>query len=185
MSKTAIASQFRLVGQLESFVIKKGDKIKYLRMKVEDREYWLKIPKKLRSEIDITLIPGTWLEVMGNREFKKKKGFFELEANRVKLLPNSDKPCAVILSETESCSLGKILVCQKSSCWKKGGKSLCQRLEKQVKEQGLEDKVKIKLTGCLKQCKKGPNVVMMPDKARYSQVKPCEVDELLTKHFSP
>ena len=185
MSKTAITSQFRLVGQLESFVIKKGDKIKYLRMKVEDREYWLKIPKKLRSEIELNLIPGTWLEVVGNREFKKKKGFFELEASRVKMLPNPDKPCAVILSENKSCSLGKILICQKSTCWKKGGETLCQRLEKQVKEQGLEDKVKIKLTGCLKQCKKGPNVVIMPDKTRYSQVKPREVDELLTKHFNP
>ena len=59
MSKTTTTSQFRMVGQLESFVIKKGDKIKYLRLKVEEREYWLKIPKKLRSEIDINLFPGT------------------------------------------------------------------------------------------------------------------------------
>ncbi|MDJ0731488.1 MAG: (2Fe-2S) ferredoxin domain-containing protein [Crocosphaera sp.] len=185
MSKTTTASQFRLVGQLESFVIKKGDKLKYLRMKVEEKEYWLKIPKKLRSEIDINMIPGTWLEVTGNREFKKKKGFFELEASQVKLLPNPDTPCAVIVSETESASVGKILVCQKSSCWKRGGQSICQRLEQQLEQQGLSDRVKVKLTGCLKQCKKGPNVVIMPHKARYCQVKPREVEELLTKHFTP
>ncbi len=184
MSKTTTASQFRLVGQLESFVIKKGDKIKYLRMKVEDKEYWLKIPKKLRSEMDINMIPGTWLEVTGNREFKKKKGFFELEASQVKLLANPDKPCAVIAPETESSDAGKILVCQKSSCWKRGGKSVCQQLEQELEQQGLSDRVKVKLTGCLKQCKKGPNVVIMPHKARYCKVQPNEVDKLVNKHFT-
>ena len=185
MSKLTPLSQFRLVGQLESFVIKKGEKLKYLRMKVEEREYWLKIPKKLRQEIDMKMIPGTWLEVTGNRELKKKTGFFELEASTIKLLANPDIPCAVIVPETASSSVGKILVCQKSSCWKRGGESICQRLEKQLDEQGLGDRVKIKLTGCLKQCKKGPNVVIMPDKTRYSQVKPRQVPELLDKHFSP
>lgn len=185
MSKTTTLSQFRIIGQLESFVIKKGDKLKYLRMKVEEKEYWLKIPKKLRPEIDPTMIPGTWLEITGNREFKKKKGFFELEASRIKLLPNPDIPCAVVVSEPESTSVGKILVCQKSSCWKRGGESVCQQLEQELEQQGLSDQVKIKLTGCLKQCKKGPNVVIMPHKARYCQVKPREVEELLTKHFTP
>ena len=185
MSKTATISQFRLVGQLESFVIKKGDKVKYLRMKVEEKEYWLKIPKKLRPEIDLNMMPGTWLEITGNREFKKKKSFFELEASQIKLLPNPDIPCAVIVSEPESSSVGKILVCQKSSCWKRGGQSFCQRLEQELEEQGLSDRIKIKLTGCLKQCKKGPNVVIMPHKARYCQVKPCEVEELLSRHFNP
>ena len=185
MSKTATISQFRLVGQLESFVIKKGDKVKYLRMKVEEKEYWLKIRKKLRPEIDPTMMTGTWLEITGNREFKKKKGFFELEASQIKLLPNPDIPCAVVVSEPESSSVGKILVCQKSSCWKRGGQSFYQRLEQELEEQGLSDRIKIKLTGCLKQCKTGPNVVIMPDKARYSQVKPREVEELLTKHFNP
>ncbi|MGB5593544.1 MAG: (2Fe-2S) ferredoxin domain-containing protein [Crocosphaera sp.] len=185
MSKLTPLSQFRLVGQLESFVIKKGDKLKYLRMKVEEREYWLKIPKKLRQDVDRSLLSGTWLEVTGNRELKKKTGFFELEATKVKLLANPDIPCAVIAPEIASSSVGKILVCQKSSCWKRGGESICQRLEKQLDDQGLGDRVEIKLTGCLKQCKKGPNVVIMPDKTRYSQVKPRQVQELLDKHFSP
>ncbi len=185
MSKLTPLSQFRLVGQLESFVIKKGDKLKYLRMKVEEREYWLKIPKKLRQDVDRSLLSGTWLEVTGNRELKKKTGFFELEATTVKMLANPDIPCAVIVPETASSSVGKILVCQKSSCWKRGGESICQRLEKQLDDQGLGDRVEIKLTGCLKQCKKGPNVVIMPDKTRYSQVKPRQVQELLDKHFSP
>ncbi|MEA5508949.1 (2Fe-2S) ferredoxin domain-containing protein [Crocosphaera sp. UHCC 0190] len=185
MSNLTAVSQFRLVGQLESFVIKEGDKLKYLRIKVNEREYWLKIPKQLRSEIDPNLSPGTWLEVTGTRETKKKMGFFELKVSTVNLLPTPDISYAVIVSETPNQASGKILVCQKSSCWKRGGEKLCQQLEKQLGEQGLSDRVEIQLTGCLKQCKQGPNLVMLPDKTRYSQVKPYQVTELLDKHFKP
>ena len=161
MSNLATLSQFRLVGQLESFVIKDSDKIKYLRIKVEEREYWLKIPKKLRRNI---------------------------KAQKINLLSNPDIPCAVIIPETqasETGKTGKILVCQKSSCWKRGGKQLCEALTEKIEQEGLSDRLEIKLTGCLKQCKKGPNMVCLPDKTRYSQVQPNQVDQLLAKHFTP
>lgn len=185
MSNFTAISQFRLVGQLESLVIKEGNKLKYLRIKVSEREYWLKIPKKLRPQIDLNWPPGIWLEVTGTRETKKKMGFFELTVSTFNLLPNPDIPCAVILPETPNQASGKILVCQKSSCWKRGGEQLCHQLEKQLNHQGLSDRVKIQLTGCLKQCKQGPNVVVLPDKTRYSQVKPDQVTELLDNHFTP
>ncbi|MEM8779988.1 MAG: (2Fe-2S) ferredoxin domain-containing protein [Cyanobacteria bacterium P01_G01_bin.49] len=185
MSNLTTLCRFRLVGQLESFVIKGGDKVKYLRIKVDEREYWLKIPKKLRPDLDLTLPTGTWLEVTGNREPKKKTGFFQLKAQEINLLPNPDIPCAVIIPETSSKETGKILVCQKSSCWKRGGKEICQQLSEKLENQGLSDRVEIKLTGCLKQCKKGPNVVILPDKTRYSHVQPYHIDQLLDQHFTP
>jgi NADH:ubiquinone oxidoreductase subunit E len=76
----------------------------------------------------------------------------------------------------------KILVCEKSSCWKRGGKQLCEAIAQTLKEKGLEDAVEIKRTGCLKQCKEGPNLVILPDKAKYSQVRPYQVASLLEKH---
>lgn len=184
MSNLTTLSQFRLVGQLESFVIKAGDKLKYLRIKVDEREYWLKIPKNLRKEIDLNLSPGTWLEVTGDRELKEKKGFFQLKAQQVNLLPNPDIPCAVIIPRTASQETGKILVCQKSSCRKRGAQQLCQRLTQQLEKEGLSDRIEIQPTGCLKQCKHGPNVVVLPDKTRYSEVQPNHVDQLLEKHFT-
>ncbi len=188
MSNLATLSQFRLVGQLESFIIKDSDKIKYLRIKVDEREYWLKIPKKLRQDIDLNLSPGTWLEVTGNRELKKKTGVFKLKAQRINLLSNPDIPCAVIIPETqasETGKTGKILVCQKSSCWKRGGQQLCEALTEKIEQEGLSDRIEVKLTGCLKQCKKGPNMVCLPDKTRYSHAQPNQVDQLLAKHFTP
>ena len=63
-----------------------------------------------------------------------------------------------------------VLVCGKSGCKKRGGKAVCQALEKHVRDRGLEDCVTIKSTGCLKRCKAGPNVVVLTDKTRYSRI---------------
>ncbi|NEP36436.1 (2Fe-2S) ferredoxin domain-containing protein, partial [Moorena sp. SIO3B2] len=76
-----------------------------------------------------------------------------------------------------------ILVCQKSSCRKRGGQAVCNAIASSLKDHGLEDQVKIKETGCLKQCKHGPNLVMMPDKARYSEVAPQQIPTLIERHF--
>jgi len=50
---------------------------------------------------------------------------------------------------------------------KRGGK-VCQALEAALSAHGLEDKVAIKGTGCMKTAA-GPNLVM-PDKTRYSRI---------------
>ena len=83
----------------------------------------------------------------------------------------------------EAKSKAKVLFCQKSTCWKKGGKAACKALKAELKNRGLAERVEIKTTGCLKKCGKAPNVVMMPDKARYSKVKPKQVTKLIDKHL--
>lgn len=181
MSNSTAIAPFRLVGQLESFVMKDGDKVKYLRVSVTPREFWVKIPKQLRQDLSPHLTPGVWVEVQGTRETKGKMGEFKLKANRIQQLTQPESPYVIILPENTDKK--RILVCQKSSCWKRGGETLCQQLETKLCDRGLGDQVEIKLTGCLKQCKNGPNVVVLPDKARYSQVHPRQVDKLLEKHF--
>jgi (2Fe-2S) ferredoxin len=85
--------------------------------------------------------------------------------------------CAVERSKTKT----KVLICGKSSCWRKGGKEVCQILEASLRERGLEGQITIQTTGCLKQCKQAPNLVMMPSKKRYSEVKPKQALSLLEK----
>jgi (2Fe-2S) ferredoxin len=65
---------------------------------------------------------------------------------------------------------------------KRGGKALCQALESELRNSGLADSVTIKGTGCMKNCKAGPNLVM-PDKTRYSRIKAEQVPMLIDKHF--
>ena len=181
-------SEFSLVGQLLGLVIEDGYKIKYLRIAISDREYWIKLPKELRSQLDRAIAPGAWVEVSGTRKLSGKTGKLKLKADWVKPVANPNlsqtpifapQPEAVESQKSQPC----ILLCQKSDCWKRGGKAICQVLEESLRDRGLEDRVKIKPTGCLKQCKKGPNLVLMPDKARYSNVQPQQIPALLEKHF--
>ncbi|MEB3210580.1 MAG: (2Fe-2S) ferredoxin domain-containing protein [Leptolyngbyaceae bacterium] len=77
----------------------------------------------------------------------------------------------------------KILVCGKSKCMKRGGRAVCQSLEALSRDQNLSHRVTIKQTGCMDRCKSGPNLVIMPDKAKYSHVTPEMVEELLDRHL--
>ena len=77
----------------------------------------------------------------------------------------------------------KILVCQKSDCQKRGGAAVCKALENALNSRGLEGQVTVQGTGCLKQCKAGPNIVVMPDKTRYSRIALAEIPAIIDKHF--
>lgn len=87
------------------------------------------------------------------------------------------------LAKTKKSKVQTILICQKSDCMQRGSKALCQALEFELKNNGLENSVAIKGTGCMKNCKAGPNLVM-PDKTRYSKIKAEQVPVLINKHFS-
>ncbi|MBR8830282.1 MAG: hypothetical protein N5P05_003375 [Chroococcopsis gigantea SAG 12.99] len=177
MSNT-LRSEFRLVGQFLGLVIKDGHKVKSVRLNVDNREYWIKIDKSIRETIPFNLAPGTDLEIAGSQKIDPRTGMIKYKADRLKVITHGD-----ILEKKPRSDKACVLICQKSDCWKKGGQSLCRVLEDSLQEQGLSDRVQIKLTGCLKQCKRGPNVVIMPDKTRYSQVNPLEIPSLVEKHF--
>lgn len=71
-----------------------------------------------------------------------------------------------------------ILMCQKSDCMKRGGKSVCAALQAEINKQNLDGQVVVKATGCMKNCKKGVNLVM-PDKTRHSCVRSQDVPRLI------
>jgi len=78
----------------------------------------------------------------------------------------------------------QILVCQKSDCQKRGAGKVCQALSEALSDRGLQDQVTIKKTGCLKKCKAGPNMIIMPNKAKYSRISSAEIPEVIEKHFA-
>lgn len=65
----------------------------------------------------------------------------------------------------------KVLVCQKSGCLKRGGKGLCEALDRTICDRQWEKYVTIERTGCLKHCSSAPNVVIMPGKQRHAKVR--------------
>jgi (2Fe-2S) ferredoxin len=175
-------SCFHLQGQLLAFVIKDGYKVKYLRLAVGDRERWIKLPKKVSATLDPRLAPGCWLDVSGTQKLEKT-GKLELKAQTVELAQTAaPRPCP---ASPATPAPTKILLCGKSSCQKRGGKDLCQALEQNLRDRGLDDRVQIKTTGCLKNCKQGPNLILLPDKTHYRRVQAREVPTIVEKHFTP
>lgn len=186
-------SEFCLEGRFIDFVIKDGYKLKGLLLGTHEGECYIKLAKHLRAAFDLRLPAGTWLQVVGYKEHDIKKDKITLKAERV-MAARSEMgivPTIAALQEPPSIDNVKvkpakakatILVCQKSDCMKRGGKAVCQALEAALSDRGLEDQVTIKGTGCMKNCKAGPNLVM-PDKTRHSRIQAAQVPALMDKHF--
>lgn len=192
MTKTSnIVTSFNFNGELSKISYQKK-KIKYIKLVVDQSEYWIKIPKKLRKKI-ASLSPGSQLEVEGKRNKNKKTGKTKYKAQTVVLVaqdalsPKKEVKTKIVsllpVFDTQVKSKAKVLICQKSNCWKKGGQKVCAEIESILSDRDLADEIPIKKTGCLKQCKKAPALVMMPDKARYNKVKPKQVAKMVDKHL--
>jgi NADH:ubiquinone oxidoreductase subunit E len=177
-------TEFCFEGRFLDFVIKDGYKLKGLLLSTSEGECYIKLAKHLRSAFDLRLPKGTWLQVVGTKQYNAKKDQVTLVAERV-MAASADMGTVTAqnLAKTKPDKMQTILVCQKSDCMKRGGKTLCQALESELINHGLENSVAIKGTGCMKNCKAGPNLVM-PDKTRYSKVKAEQVPALINKHFS-
>lgn len=179
-------STFNLEGRFLTFLVKDGHKIKALQLATAEGEYTIKLTKEARASIGKILVPGDWIQVSGQQQGSLKKG------KRPKLKARSIQPKAPNRSQSfplpaakATSGQAKILVCQKSACRKRGANGICQALAANLSERGLADQVTIKGTGCMDRCKAGPNLVVMPDKTRYSRVSPQEIPELLDKHLHP
>ena len=173
-------SEFSLEGRFLGFVFKDGY-IKYLRLGTSEGECCIKLCKNLRAGFKLRLIPGDWLQIVGEKKLDLKTGKLKLKAEQV-------IPVAPTLMETVPVKATPvkskvcILVCQKSDCMKRGGKAICQAIDAALSDRGLEEEVTIKGTGCMKNCKAGPNLVM-PDKTRYSRIQSAQIPALMDKHL--
>lgn len=178
---------FACTGQLLDFIVEGKFKVKSLRVAASEREYWIKLSKKARKTLDKAIVPGCWLEITGRKKTCKKTGQLKFKADSVRRVaaPSaSEGPLFVPPANTAKAKAvkTKILLCQKSDCAKRGGKEVCRAIAGYLRDYGLDDLVEVKMTGCLKQCKKGPNLVVMPDKAHYTKIAPQEIPALLDKH---
>ena len=196
-SYTTEISEFCLEGRFLNLVTKDSYKLKGIMLSTSEGERYIKLAKHLRAAFDWQLQPGTWLQVVGEKDFDHKTGEVKLKAERVMaarveqpvkerldvqenslhnspVLPNNPQP------KTRKTA---ILVCQKSDCMKRGGKEVCQALQTALSDRNLDSQITIQGTGCMKNCKAGPNLVM-PDKTRYSRIQAEQVPALIDKHFA-
>lgn len=193
-SKYSQLAEFSLEGRFLGFEMEDGYKFKRIQVATPDGEVCIKLSKESRASVVSSFIaegkvlnPGDWIRITGEQKLDSKTGLPKLKAYAIyPAVPGETAPVASHQAPAKAApTAGKatILVCQKSDCMKRGARALCQALESELSDRGLTDQVTIKGTGCMKHCKAGPNMVIMPDKTRYSRIHPETVPTILEQHF--
>jgi (2Fe-2S) ferredoxin len=176
-------SLFNVEGRFMGFVDEAERYPKRLQLATPTGDRVIKLSKYLRGSIRDVLQPGDWVQIYGEQKLKKT-GELKLKAFAVKSIalakPPSISPPPSVAPKPKAC----VMICQKSSCRKRGAAEVAQAVQGTLCDRGLEDHVAIKDTGCMKQCKQGPCMVVMPDKSRYTGVTPERVNILVDRHFT-
>ncbi len=197
------APEFHLVGTASKFALKKKGKVKSFELKTPKGNFCFKVPHKLHKSLNCQLYPNVKLEVKGKVDICPKKAKIKLKLEQINVLSTSPSPSPFDLeffnttpengailessstaaNSTNSEPKGKILLCKKSSCWKRGGKAIYEKITEELREQGLEDSVTVKKTGCMGRCKSAPNLLVLPGKNRYKYFSEGEINSLIDNHF--
>src|SRR5512147_1992665 len=76
-----------------------------------------------------------------------------------------------------------IFMCAGTACVFCGTFKVWERLQKELKDRGLEEEVKVVITGCNGFCAEGPIMVVYPEGIFYGKMKPENLAEIVSEHF--
>ncbi len=201
---------FLHTGRLLGFIFKKDGQIKQLRLATAQGELTLKVAKFLRPTLTQILQPGDWIQVQGEAKghaiAAKPEDVADsslthvgaapttrLKVTQIQrmntadlqgLVPAATGEMVPILPTPPMAKSATILMCQKSSCMKRGGKAVCHALSEALAHRPDGDRITIQGTGCMKHCQAGP-IVVMPDKTRHTKVKAKAVAAIVAAHCPP
>ena len=203
MISSPLVAEFKATGELKDLTVKSDGRVKYILLTVENKEdYWIEVAKEQSKKLGERLQPGCKIEVKGMLKRKIKKEKIDYKAYKIKILtsppvvatpktsvePSTKKTDKAKKSDktkkSQKKSTARVLICKKSNCWKKGGKESYEKLRQELEKKGITEKIDIKLTGCLKKCKKAANMIVLPDKKHYVNVKAKQIPTMVEKHFS-
>lgn len=100
---------------------------------------------------------------------KKIKSSSDLETLRQTILNKGDHKRQVVR------------ICCTTGCRAGGALKIVEDINKELTERNLEDKIKIKKTGCRGFCENGPVMVIEPDDIFYNKVKPKDVPGIVSE----
>ena len=76
-----------------------------------------------------------------------------------------------------------VLICGGTGCTSSGSLALKAALEKELAAKGLNEEIKIVITGCFGLCALGPIMIVYPEGTFYSMVKPEDIPEIVEEHL--
>ena len=76
-----------------------------------------------------------------------------------------------------------VLGCGGTGCTSSGSERIISALEHEIQDNGLSEEVKVIKTGCFGLCALGPIMIVYPEGAFYSMVKPEDIPEIVSEHL--
>ena len=76
-----------------------------------------------------------------------------------------------------------VMVCNGTTCLNNGVGRLREILSEQLEEHSIADRVKIRLSGCLGMCDRGPIMVVHPGYTIYGGLAEADIPEIVEQHF--
>ena len=76
-----------------------------------------------------------------------------------------------------------VLVCGGTGCTSSNSEQIIEKLQEEIKAQGLEKEVNVIRTGCFGLCALGPIMVVYPEGAFYSRITVEDVPEIVSEHL--
>lgn len=76
-----------------------------------------------------------------------------------------------------------VLICGGTGCKSAESDIIAENIRKSLRENNLENKVQVILTGCFGFCEKGPIVKIEPDNTFYVSVTPADAEEIVNEHL--
>ncbi len=165
---------FQIEGEFLGVCALDGYKLKYLRLRTVERDFLVKIPKELRGGMVYKLSIGDRLRCEGIQKDLKFKAY---AIEKVDI----STPVAQLKEHTAKKAKVKILICQSSDCLRNGGKELYSALNQQLHSHNLNESVALQSTGCLKRCKQAPNLLVLPDRSSYHNVRISQIPAIIAK----
>ena len=77
-----------------------------------------------------------------------------------------------------------VLVCGGTGCTSSGSQKIRERLDEEIRKNGLEEEVCVIKTGCFGLCALGPIMIVYPEGAFYSMVKEEDIPEIVEEHLA-
>ncbi|MBE7382013.1 MAG: (2Fe-2S) ferredoxin domain-containing protein [Leptolyngbya sp. SIO1E4] len=164
-------------------------KLKGLLLRSGSEEYTIKLPKYLRPILVRELTPESFIQVWAYPD----DGIWRA----VNVLPLPEAEAAALRAQVRESSQPSqpqaskpapktaevcIQVCRKGKCFKQGSKHIWQMLQAEVEANPDLQHVSIEATGCLKACKKGPNLRVLPSGKLLSHVNASNALRVLSNH---
>ncbi|HIU42799.1 MAG TPA: NADH-quinone oxidoreductase subunit NuoF [Candidatus Ventrousia excrementavium] len=76
-----------------------------------------------------------------------------------------------------------VLICGGTGCTSSGSAKLIEAMERELKNNGLENEVKVVKTGCFGLCALGPVMIVYPEGCFYSHITEEDIPEIVSEHL--